>query len=164
MRYYPDYLAHEGVKERSGRYRWGSGKRPFQRLGGTAKGYFEPNLKGGKGNDNKSAAEKNFSNTKNIVNDTRNIVQNFPMTRKEKEYSSRVHQQAKRMTDKELRDTINRKNLERQYENVMMDGHVGTGRKRAERILAVAGSIAAVGASGATMYSAIQNSKAKRKG
>lgn len=34
-----DYLAHYGVKERSGRYDWGSGDRPYQRLE-KRKGFF----------------------------------------------------------------------------------------------------------------------------
>lgn len=38
-RYYDDYLEHFGVKHRSGRYKWGSGERPYQGEGGVPSGY-----------------------------------------------------------------------------------------------------------------------------
>ena len=41
-----DSLAHEGVIERSGRYPWGSGEHPFQRLGGLYSEYKKLKAKG----------------------------------------------------------------------------------------------------------------------
>jgi hypothetical protein len=41
-----DFLQHEGVLERSGRYPWGSGEHPFQRLGGLYGEYKKAKAKG----------------------------------------------------------------------------------------------------------------------
>lgn len=44
--YDEDFLQHEGVLERSGRYPWGSGENPFQRLGGLYGEYKKAKAKG----------------------------------------------------------------------------------------------------------------------
>lgn len=42
-------LLHEGIKERSGRYPWGSGQRPYQRLEGAGRKVGSAAVKAGKG-------------------------------------------------------------------------------------------------------------------
>ena len=72
-----DALQHYGTKEHSGRYEWGSGLKPFQRLGGLAKAGFQrlagkkkdPNAspsnssKGGESNGNASSEKKDTANS-----------------------------------------------------------------------------------------------------
>lgn len=58
------------------------------------------------------------------------------------------------MSDNELRQRINRMNLERQYKQMSTDD-VARGRQRASEILATAGDVAAIGASAATIAATI---------
>lgn len=62
------------------------------------------------------------------------------------------------MSDDDLRNVINRYNLERQYKQIAV-GDVATGRQRLQSTLEVAGSILAVGASAATIASIIHELK-----
>ena len=58
------------------------------------------------------------------------------------------------MSDSELRQRINRMNLERQYKQMATED-VARGRQRTSEILATAGDIAAIGASAATIAATI---------
>lgn len=62
------------------------------------------------------------------------------------------------MSDDELRNRINRYNLEQQYKRIAV-GDVATGRQKLQSTLEVAGSILAVGASAATIASIIHELK-----
>lgn len=48
------------------------------------------------------------------------------------------------MSDKEMRDAINRKLLERQYKDVVVPQNVSRGKERAETVLALTGSVLGV--------------------
>ena len=58
------------------------------------------------------------------------------------------------LSDQDLRDYINRYNLEQQYKNIAV-GNVATGRQKLQNVLEVAGGVLAVGASAATIASII---------
>lgn len=158
-RYYNDELYHSGVKHRSGRFPWGSGKRPFQGEGGVKEGfkkikpYFEPDLKEGKGKENKSAAEKAAQQTSKVFDSVSN------MNRSLSNYFAsgndiKLYSQAKKMSDSELRTIINRRNLERQYVQAMQDPVTQRGYDRTNLVLQTLSTGAAIAGAGATIYSA----------
>lgn len=62
------------------------------------------------------------------------------------------------MSDEDLRNAINRYNLERQYKQIAV-GNVATGRQKLQGTLEIAGSVLAVGASAATIASIIHELK-----
>lgn len=156
-----DYLEHFGIKHRSGRFPWGSGERPFQGEGGVKvkegikkiKPYFEPDLKEGKGKENKSAVEKSAQQTSNVLDSVSNMNRSLSNY-----YASgndiKLYSQAKKMTDSELRAIINRRNLERQYVQAMQDPATQRGYDRANLVLQTLSTGAAVIGAGATIYSA----------
>lgn len=154
-----DYLEHLGIKHRSGRYKWGSGERPFQSEGGVKEGfkkikpYFEPDLKEGKGRENKSAVEKASQQTSKAIDSVSNMNRSL-----NNYYASandiKLYSQAKKMSDSDLRAIINRRNLERQYVQVMQDPATQRGYDRANIVLQTLSTGAAIVGAGATIYSA----------
>ena len=91
-----------------------------------------------------SPAEKIASNVNQGFREARNL--NRTAYRKKADYS--------KLTDKELRDRVNRLNLERQYAQ-LSGGDMTRGQQKVDRILEVGGNIAAVGASAASIAAAI---------
>ena len=72
---------------------------------------FEQNIKGGKDKPNVSPAEKISKNVSNAVDDTRKVADAVYGLRKKKKNTVDVSQ----MTDAQLRERINRMDLERRY-------------------------------------------------
>lgn len=156
-----DYLEHFGIKHRSGRYKWGSGERPFQGEGGVKvkegikkiKPYFEPDLKAGDGKEKKSAVENSAQQTSNVLDSVSNMNRSLSNY-----YASgndiKLYSQAKKMSDSELRAIINRRNLERQYVQAMQDPATQRGYDRANLVLQTLSTGAAIVGAGATIYSA----------
>ena len=66
----------------------------------------------------------------------------------------KLYSQAKKMSDSELRTIINRRNLERQYVQVMQDPATQRGYDRVDLILRALSTGAAVVGAGVTIYSA----------
>lgn len=161
-RYYNDELYHFGIKHRSGRYKWGSGERPYQGEGGVkaglnkARSYFEPELKEGKGKENKSAAEKAAQQTSKVLDSVSGMNRSLSNY-----YASgndiKLYSQAKKMSDSELKTVINRRNLERQYVQAMQDPATERGYDRVDLILKTLSTGATVIGAGATIYSAGRN-------
>lgn len=63
------------------------------------------------------------------------------------------------MSDQELRDKINRRNLERQYTQLYGTPQVASGRERVANVLDYAGTVLAIGGSAATIALAIHQMK-----
>lgn len=172
-----NYLIHVGKPERSGRYRWGSGKRPFQRLrigvgryqnkDGTLtdageKRYNKELLKNGKKkrSDRADAQSLNDPNrwvTEDMEQIKRGVDTGLDLVRKiqnvERETRpkpTKERMDLSHMTDQEMRQKINRELIERQYNDLFgteTQPKVSKGREYLKNSLEVAGSVLAIGSS-----------------
>ena len=152
-------IFHAGTPGHSGRYPWGSGKRPFQRLGGKT-----PSPHTGKSDDEMQAyikkrnlqkqydkmyREENPSkleSAKDIadksyetINRTKNAIPQGGNQKPRMDLS--------KMSDKDLRDAINRENLERQYNQLFNTDTSKSGKQYVTDTLNVAGAVTGITAS-----------------
>lgn len=184
-RYFNDNeLYHFGIKHRSGRYKYGSGERPYQGEGGIPKAhkiglglaigggaaagvagairggskYLEPNIKGGKDKPNVSAFETTTKQAGKAVESIQGTHRQLYLSATSKPTSKQAKEMAK-MSNQELQAVITRKNLERNYIQATQDPAIEEGYNRTQNILAIAGTAATVAGAGATIYSAFRLSK-----
>lgn len=157
------YLIHSGKGHDdnppgrgSGRYAFGSGKRPHQHVSDTASRLFERNIKAGKDKPNTSLAEKAASDAGKAVEGGKNAVKTYDKVRHKKtreDAYKKAYEEASKMSDQEMRAIVNRKNLEKQYVDSLNINTLTKGEQTALDILDVAGDIiGAVG--GAVMIAA----------
>lgn len=100
-----------------------------------------------KNSDNISPATQTLNESKKIVERTSNIA---------KRSSRKTQTDAKHMTDQELRDAINRMNLEKQYEILVTERDtVDSGREKVYEILDTTGDVLAIGASAAVILATL---------
>ena len=107
-------------------------------------GMFEPTVKKGKGKeDSTPAAEiaKSVENSSRSTKDLLNIAQKHDP--KIKKAQDEFESEAKKMSDKELRDRINRIKMEREYVSIKSE-EVSTGYQKAKDVLDVVGDIAQI--------------------
>jgi hypothetical protein len=153
---YRFYLAHIG-NENSGRYPRGSGKNPFQHVGGR-KHYtelggsngssdrssvdfdkmFTPTLKAGKDKAPISPAQKTVQHTDQIIQNTSSIVQ----TAQTMSGNKRVD--TKSLTDDELNTAVKRLRLEAEYQRLTEQLDVDDGFDKTMEILSIAGATVGV--------------------
>ena len=146
---YRFYLAHIG-NQNSGRYPRGSGKNPFQHVGGH-KHYteiggsgssasvdfdkmFTPTLKAGKDKAPISPAQKTVQHTDQIIQNTSSIVQ----TAQAMSGNKRVD--TKSLTDDELNTAVKRLRLEAEYQRLTEQLDVDDGFDKTMEILSIAGA------------------------
>lgn len=153
--YRKDILVHEGVSKKngakigSGRYRLGTGKRPFQHGE-----WFNQNIKGGKDKPAKSRAEIMAEQSKKIVEGTRSSVEAVErLANRGKKGKDPTH-----MSDEQLRTRINRLNMERQYSQLTMP-ETSRGWEITKDILDVAGGVALLAIAGTTIASNVYTIK-----
>jgi len=168
------YLAHYGTPHHSGRYPFGSGKRPFQRNGGGRSKKESAKERLSKMDDNTLAAytkrrenENKYKAGEAVKYDQASKA--FKAGSEGSRAASRaVSKSAERkrnkiiardfdvskMSDQDLQKKVNRMNLERNYRNLKSD-QISLGRDRAADYLDTAGDILAVGASAAQIAMAI---------
>lgn len=164
-------LSHTGVKFRSGRYKYGSGDRPHQHdgRGGSARDMSDDDLKkavarkGLERQYNKMYGNNKLEKTKNLVDATSGAVNRASNKSREK-----VNRRPKRermnldgMTDKELRDKINRELLEKQYSDLFGPEveTVTKGERVASEVLDYASDVLAIGSSALAIALAIKGLK-----
>lgn len=108
------------------------------------KGMFDKSIKQGKGREDISPAEqinKNFkSGTESAKKATDTIAKYDPKVKKAGEKAAK---EAKNMSDKELRDKINRIKMEREYQS-LAESEVKSGWTKAGEILEVVGDVASI--------------------
>lgn len=147
---YYDFLSHEGKPTRSGRYKWGSGDRPFQRLE-KAKKYFQPTIKVGKDKSNISPLEKISRDTRNVTDTASRITTKAKSNKKLEKY----RKEASSMTDEELRNVINRLDMEKRYSELSAQTSK-SGAEYVDKILSTMGDVAfivgTVAGIGSTIY------------
>lgn len=106
---------------------------------------FAQTIKGGKDKPNISPAEKMAKEAGNIGTEAGKIMRTA-----KKAQSLKNERPAKRLSDQELRDRINRMNLEKQFEQLVEEDYE-RGHLTANDILSAVGSVVQIGGSIATM-------------
>lgn len=183
-RYYNDELYHFGIKHRSGRYKWGSGERPYQGEGGVHTGkvrgngftardstgfsraaakakynaytYAQPNIKQGKGKADKSAFEVTADRTSKALDSASSTIRSFHGLKSSAQDAQNAFK-ASKMSDEQLRKVVQRRNLEEQYVRAMHDPSTDIGYDRAMAVLQLVGSGMTVVGGAAGIYSAFHN-------
>ncbi len=154
---YNGYLAHHGIKGQKWGIRrfqaYGSGG--YDRKGGETGQVVGEAKKKASWNVNPDNVSKAAKQTANIANNTTNIARSANTIHRNKFISN---MDVSNMSDKELRDAINRMNLERSYKSLKYED-VAEGRENVQYILSIIGSTVAIGASAAAMASAIYSMK-----
>ena len=129
----------------SGRYKLGSGDRPYQhRAKAFAAKVLERNVKAGKDKPNTSLGEKAAKDSSNAVDSAKNAVKTYDRIahRKDREAAyKKAYEDVKKMSDQEIRNIVNRKNLEKQYVDSLDINKLTKGEQRTMDILDVAGDI-----------------------
>ena len=137
-----DELKHYGIKG----MKWGV--RRFQNSDGslTADG-------------KKRYSGDNLKDIQKQVNQGKNVVDGVKKTRSkaaEKQHEKKIKSDLSQMSDKELRDIVNRLNMEERYTQVMKSRGVETGKNRADKILEYAGTALTIGSSALSIMIAIK--------
>lgn len=120
-------------------------------------GAYDRTIKNGKGKENSSPAEKITKEVSTAFDDTNKLVRSFGNAQRELE-RYKFQEEAKTMTDDELRKRINRINLEKQYADVNTR-EIQTGFDKAADILQIGGSIAGIAASAAIVATTLKGLK-----
>lgn len=141
---YSTQLYHHGIKGQ----KWGV--RRFQNADGS---------RTAAGKKREILSSRNLNGAKKTLNESREI------TRRAKDINDRAIKRQKQkalrkdlsnMSDKELREKINRELLERQYNDMFNNTGVSKGRERAAEILDTAGDIVSIGASAVAIMVALR--------
>lgn len=182
MEAWKEELYHYGMPERSGRYPWGSGERPYQRdslkknFGKTFErvnnGTYRKRKKRvdkalsrtqkqGKDKPNVSPAERTLKDVNRIVDDSGNVarkISNIKSSKKERQLRSEFQDEANKMSNNELRQVIERMNLEDTYVNKKTSRY-SNGKSKALEVLDIAGDFASMGLSVAAIVATIYGLK-----
>ena len=162
-----DYLEHHGILG----MRWGvrrfqnedgsltsAGKKRYS-SDGIKKGIgkaLDPSIPQGKGKANISPAEKIGKETVNISSSAEKILDNYGnISRSRKQKRNQYAREAESMTDAELRQRINRIQMETQYVN-LRSSDLDAGYERAKEVIGLVGGVAAIATSGLTIASAVR--------
>lgn len=160
--YYNDYLIHHGVKG----MRWGHRKNNISyktmsdeelQSAIKRKGLEQGYRKAMKGNSKLEKSKRVADASSNAINEISKAY------RKSNESSKKLKRMdLSKMSDKELRDRINRENLERQYNNMFAEPvKVSNGSRYLQRTLEIAGGITASTASSLGIALAIKELRDK---
>lgn len=169
-----NYLIHKGKGHDdappgrgSGRYAFGSGKRPFQRMKKSEKPKpSEEEMTAAIRNYNierqyKKATQgvEKLEKTRNLINETSNAMNRTKnMIRQDQNQKTWSRMDLSNMTDQQLRDRINRENLEVQYSKMFnsKSPEVSKGQKYVEKIFDIGGDVLQVTGSALTIALAIK--------
>lgn len=107
-------------------------------------------------------AKEDTSRTKKVVDSSNDMVKELQsVERKTRPNSRKKKMDLSNMSDKELRDRINRANLEKQYTDLFGEetARVSKGRQYASSVLETAGTVLAIGSSALGIALAIKELK-----
>lgn len=111
---------------------------------------FKQTIKGGKDKPPTSPGEKIAKETGNVIQETKKITQAVDRIK-----SDTKERESKKLSDEELRRRINRLELERRYDD-LSSADISKGQAKLEDILDIAGSVAAIGGSAATIWAMLK--------
>lgn len=167
-------LEHSGVKFRSGRYKYGSGDRPHQHDGGggsrSVSDMSDDELKKSVARMGLEKQYKKMTKGSNKIEKSKDVVDaasnavNRANNRNRERLNRRPQKERmdlSKMSDKELRDAINRENLEIQYSNLFGEekNTVSKGEREVMKIMDYAGDALAVTSSALAIALAIKGLK-----
>lgn len=127
---------------------------------------FSQDIASGKGNANQSVSQKVTKETSDAISKVKSSVKEVGEGyKKTKRMASQKAKQEEisKMSDAELQQKINRMNLEKRYSE-LTEKDTRDGFDKANEILSVAGGVAAVAVSAATIASTIYTMKKKQSG
>lgn len=101
------------------------------------------------------AIKKSVDSTKQVVEEGRKVNKDISS----KKVKKQVSKEAMNMSDQELREKVNRLNMEQQYKNLMESRTVDSGHARVERMLSNAGTVLTVGSTALSIALAIKELK-----
>lgn len=111
------------------------------------------------GPDPKRWAKEDLSRTKKAVDSASNFVDNLKNVERKTRPAPKKMDLSK-MSDQQLRDRINRANLEKQYNDMFSNtADVKKGREHVQNVLEAAGTVLAIGSSALTIALAIKELK-----
>ena len=137
-----DELKHYGIKG----MKWGV--RRFQNSDGSLTADGKKRYSG----DNLKDIQKQVNQGKNVVDGVKKTRTKAAEKRTEKKIKDDLSQ----MSDKELRDIVNRLNMEERYMQVMKSRDVQVGKSKADKILDYAGTALTIGSSALSIMIAIK--------
>ena len=137
-----DELKHYGIKG----MKWGV--RRFQNSDGSLTADGKKRYSG----DNLKDIQKQVNQGKNVVDGVKKTKAKAAEKRTEKKIKDDLSQ----MSDKELRDIVNRLNMEERYMQVMKSRDVQIGKSKADKILDYAGTALTIGSSALSIMIAIK--------
>lgn len=137
-----DELKHYGIKG----MKWGV--RRFQNSDGSLTADGKKRYSG----DNLKDIQKQVNQGKNVVDGVKRTKAKAAEKRTEKKIKDDLSQ----MSDKELRDIVNRLNMEERYMQVMKSRDVQVGKSKADKILDYAGTALTIGSSALSIMIAIK--------
>ena len=137
-----DELKHYGIKG----MKWGV--RRFQNSDGSLTADGKKRYSG----DNLKDIQKQVNQGKNVVDGVKKTKAKAVEKRTEKKIKDDLSQ----MSDKELRDIVNRLNMEERYMQVMKSRDVQVGKSKADKILDYAGTALTIGSSALSIMIAIK--------
>ena len=128
------------------RYARDAREKEFNKYDETAGKYFKTSKKNGRTDlevDAKRYVKEDMTRSKKVVDETKRGVETLnQLNDKAIKNTPKTRLDLSNMSDKELRDRINRELLERQYNDVFNPPQVSKGRERAKKIME--GSVAAL--------------------
>lgn len=92
-------------------------------------------------------AKEDTKRTKDVVDASSGMVKELKNIETLTRSNKRSNVDLSKMTDKELRDQINRANLERQYNDIVNPPRVSKGREYTRQVLETTGTVLAIGSS-----------------
>lgn len=137
-----DELKHHGIKG----MKWGV--RRFQNSDGS----LTPEGRKRYNSDDLKETQKKVEKGKAMVDG----VKKTRTKAAEKQHEKKIKSDLSQMSDKELRDIVNRLNMEERYTQVMKSRGVETGKNRADKILEYAGTALTIGSSALSIMIAIK--------
>lgn len=121
----------------------------------------EPSVRQGKGKDNISPLEDATRDVNKVTDSGKKLTEiGKKYDPKVKEAGDKAEQEAKKMSDKELRDKINRIKMEKEYRS-LAESDIESGWDKAHEILEVAGDVVGILGSLASLYLTYKLAKGK---
>ena len=97
--------------------------------------------------------------TKEAINSSKNIANELKNIEEKTRSKKKTRMDLSEMSDKEMRDKINRELLERQYNDIFNPAKVSKGREFVHDTLDIAGSVLSIGASALAIALAVKKLK-----
>lgn len=161
------YQNKDGSLTPAGRARYArdAREREFDKYDESSGKYYKSSKKNGRTDLNVDAhryVKEDMERTRNLANEGRNLSSNLKtMNDRAMKNKPKPDVDLSKMSDKELRDAINRKFLEKQYTDICVPSNVSKGRERASMVLEKAGDVLAVTGSVLSVALAIKQLRGK---